>query len=60
MASNVSASHMHRVPPSSVSVVDRKAVLVVYGDGFKATLKGADRIAGNPDKLVYMGNQARR
>ena len=46
--------------PSPVSVVDRKAMLVMYGDGFKATLKGANRIAGNPDKLVYMGNQTRR
>ena len=46
--------------PSPVSVVDRKAVLVVYGDGFKATLEGADRIAGNPDKLIYMGNKTRR
>ena len=46
--------------PSPVSVVDRKAVLVMYGDGFKATLKGANRIAGNPDKLVYMGDKTRR
>ena len=46
--------------PSPVSVVDRKAVLVVYGDGFKATLEGANRVAGNPDKLVYMGNKTRR
>ena len=46
--------------PSPVSVVDREAVLVMYGDGFKATLKGANRMAGNPDKLVYMGNKTRR
>ena len=46
--------------PSPVSVVDRKAVLVMYGDGFKATLKGANRIAGNPDKLLNMGNKTRR
>ena len=46
--------------PSPIFVVDRKAVLVMYGDGFKATLKGANRIAGNPDKLVYMGNKTRR
>ena len=46
--------------PSPESVVDREAVLVMYGDGFKATLKGANCITGNPDKLVYMGNKTRR
>ena len=46
--------------PSPVSVVDREGVLVMYGDGFKATLKGAHRMAGNPDKLVYVGNKTRR